>query len=195
MNLIFTYGKLSEEKTHERQKVVVVDKIAEIVAKQVLELVKVGAPDVTRQTIPSLQGGLENKLLQRITELVRNDAWPPAEPAVAGAELVLAPTVTKIDRAGKATTELATVQKKQISPVDVLPWAKWVELETPCPDGKLAKLLLETVIHQIHRPFMANPPPIAMMRIGKRIEMRTKEPIPKGQCVIPIFSGSRTPWL
>jgi hypothetical protein len=187
MTHIFQQAKLSDENAHEKQKVVVADKIAGMVAKQVLELVKVGAPAVTRQNMPSLKGGKENKLLQHIMEHVRNDAWPIAEPAVAGARVVLAPTVTVIDAAGKAQTELATVQQKKTDPVDVLPWAKWVELETPCPDGKLAKLLVETAIHQIHRPFMANLPPIAMMRIGKRIEMRTKEAIPKGQCVIPIF--------
>ena len=195
MTLLFTFGKLSDEKAHEKQKVVVADKIAGKVAMQMLELVKVGAPAVTRQNIPSLQGGEENKLLQGIMELVRNDAWPSVEPAVAGARVVLAPTVTVFDAAGKATTELATVQQKKIERVDVLPWAKWVELETPCDNGKLAKLLLETAIRQIHRPFMADLPPIAMMRIGRRIEMRTKEPIPKGQCVIPIFSGGQTPWL
>ena len=120
-------------------------------------------------------------------ELVRNDAWPSAEPAVAGSRAVLAPTVTVIDASGKAKTELATVQQKKTDAVDVLPWAKWVELETPCPDDKLAKLLLESTIRQIHRPFFADLPAIAMMRIGKRIEMRTKELIPKGHCVIPIF--------
>ena len=118
--------------------------------------------------------------------LVRNEAWPIAEPAVAGAKVVLAPTVTKFDAEGRATTELATVQKKTVA-IDILPWAKWVELETPCPDDKLAKLMLETVVRQLHRLFMADPPPIAMMRIGKVIQMRAKEPIAKGKCVIPIF--------
>ena len=128
-------------------------------------------------------------------EHVRNDAWPIAEPAVAGAKVVLAPTVTVIDATGKAQSELQTVSMKEVDQVDALPWAKWVELETPCPDGKLAKLLVETVIHQLHRSFFADLPPIAMMRVGKRIEMRTKERIPKGQCVIPIFSGGHHPWL
>ena len=46
---------------------------------------------------------------------------------------VLAPTVVRLDPQGKALTQLATVQKKEVS-IDVLPWAKWVELETPCRD-------------------------------------------------------------
>ena len=87
------------------------------------------------------------------------------------------------------------MQQKKTDAVDVLPWAKWVELETPCPDEKLAKLLLESTIRQIHRPFFADLPAIAMMRIGKPFEMRTKELIPKGHCVIPIFSGGQAPWL
>ena len=126
--------------------------------------------------------------------LVRNDAWPIAEPAVAGAKVVLAPTVTTFDKDGKATSELATVQKHKAA-IDVLPWAKWAELETPCPDAKLAKLLLETVIRQLHRLFMADPLPIVMMRVNKVIQMRAKEPIAKGKCAIPIFSGNHTPWL
>ena len=195
MTLIFQSPKLSAETAHEKQKVVVCDKIASIVAKQVLELVKVGAPAVTRHNIPSLQGGEENKLLQSIMELVRDDAWPSIEPAVAGARAVLAPTVTAMDAQGRATTELATVLKKKEIPVDVLPWAKWVELDTPCSVNTLAKLFLETAIRQLHRPFMADPPPIAMVRVGKRVEMRAKERIPKGKCVIPIFSGGHTPWL
>ena len=111
--LTFTYEKPSDEKAHERQKVSVAEKIAGVVAKQVLELVKVGVPTVTRQNIPSLKGGEENKLLQRIMGLVRNDAWPIVEPAVAGAKVVLAPIVTVIDAAGKPQTELATVQQNK----------------------------------------------------------------------------------
>ena len=56
MTHIFQQGKLSDENAHEKQKVVVADKIAGMVAEQVLELVKVGAPAVTRQNIPSLKG-------------------------------------------------------------------------------------------------------------------------------------------
>ena len=55
ITLLFTFGKLSDAKAHEKHKVVIADKIAGMVAKQVLELVKVGAPAVTRQNIPSLQ--------------------------------------------------------------------------------------------------------------------------------------------
>ena len=114
MTYIFQQGKLSDENAHEKQKVVVADKIAGMVAKQVLELVKVGAPAVTRQNIPSLKGPEKNKLLQHIMEHVRNDAWPIAEPAVAGAKVVLAPTVTVIDAVtGKAQSELATVSMKK----------------------------------------------------------------------------------
>jgi hypothetical protein len=186
MTLIQPLGKIPDEKQHEKQQKVVAEKIAEIVAKQMLELVKVGPEEMTRQTIPSLQGRPGNELVESIMLLVRNDAWPIAEPAVAGAK-VLAPTVTKFDAEGRATTELATVQNKKTVAIDSLPWAKWVELETPCPDDKLAKLMLETVVRQLHRLFMADPPPIAMMRTGKVIQMRTMEPIAKGKCVIPIF--------
>ena len=188
MTLIFQSPKQIAATAHEKQKVTVFDKIASIVAMQVLELVKGGAPAVARQIIPSLEGGEKNKLLQKIMELVRNDAWPIIEPAAVDKEItVLAPVVTTMDAQGRATTELATVSKKRALPVDVLPWAKWVELETPCRDNKLAKLILETVIRRLHRFFMADPPPNSMVRIGKRIEMRTKESIPTGKCVIPIF--------
>lgn len=55
------------------------------------------------------------------------------------------------------------------------------------PDEKIATLLLETVARQLHSHFMANPHAIAMMRIGKVIQMRTKDAIAKGGCAIPIF--------
>ena len=193
MTLIFALGKLGEEAQHEKQKVQLEKKIADTIAKQLLALVEVGPPELTRQTV-ALQGRPENKLLSSIMVLVRNEAWPEAEPAVAGAK-VLAPTVTKFDAEGRATTELATVRTKKTDPVDVLPWATWVESETPCPDGTLAKLLLETAIRQIHRTFFADPPPIAMVRIGQRTEMRSRTPIKKGKCVIPFFSGGHSPWL
>ena len=119
--------------------------------------------------------------------LVRNEDWPiAAQPAVAGAEKVLAPTVVKFDAKGKALTELETIQKKQ-PVVDILPWGKWVQLETNTPDGKLAKLMLETVILRLHRTFMADPPNISMVRQGKDISMRTKERFAKAALVIPIF--------
>ena len=189
----FPIGKLGEEAQHEKQKVQLEKKIADTIAKQLLALVEVGPPELTRQTV-ALQGRPENKLLPSIMVLVRNEAWPIAEPAVAGAKVVLAPTVTKFDAQGRALAELATVHKRTVA-IDILPWAKWVESETPCPDHKLAKLVLETVVRQFHRQLLADPPPIAMMRIGKVIQMRAKETITKGGCVIPIFSGKHTPWL
>ena len=48
MTLIFQSPKLSVETAHEKQKVVACDKITVMVAKHMLELVKLGAPTVTR---------------------------------------------------------------------------------------------------------------------------------------------------
>ena len=116
-------------------------------------------------------------------------------PAVAGAEKVLlAPTVVKFDAKGKALTELATIQKRELV-VDILPWAKWVQLETKTSDEKLAKLMLETVIVQLHRTFMADPPNLSMVGKGKDIAMRAKGRFPRTQVVIPMFPGSHAPWL
>ena len=69
---------------------------------------------------------------------------------------ILAPIVVRLGAHGRALTQHITAQKKQVA-IDALPWAKWVELETPCPDQKLAKLLLETVVRQFHRQLMADP--------------------------------------
>ena len=77
--------------------------------------------------------------------------------------------------------------KKKGTSVDVLPWPKCVEFKTPYPDNHRSKLLLEAAIRQLHRPFVEYPPPISMVRAGKRIEMRATERLAKGKCVIPIF--------
>ena len=186
MTMIFSYPKLTDQKQHEKQQETVAEKIAECVAKRLLELVKMGSPRLTRKNFPILQGNPRNELMISIMRLVHNEDWPIAQPAVAGAEEVLAPTVVKFDANGKALTELATIQKKE-PVVDILPWTKWVQLETETPDEKLAKLMLENVILQLHRTFMADPPNISMVRQGKEIAMRTKERFPKAQLVIPIF--------
>ena len=114
MTLIFKSPKLSAEKALEKQKAEVCHKIALMVATQVLELVKVGYPAVTRQNIQSLQGGEDNVLLQTIMQLVRDVTWPIIEPAVAREKTVLAPTVTAMDAQGRATTERETVLKKKM---------------------------------------------------------------------------------
>ena len=195
MSLIFKSPKLSDRFAHLRQKAEVCDKIAAMVATQVLDLVKLGYPAVTRHNIQSLQGGEDNLLLQTIMLYVRDDNWPIIEPAVAREKTVLAPTVTAMDAQGRATTERETVLEKKDTSVDVLPWPKCVEFKTPYPDNHRSKLLLEAAIRQLHRPFMADPPPISMVRVGKRIEMRATERLAKGKCVIPVFSESQTPWL
>ena len=195
MTLIFQSPKLPAETAREKQKAEVCHRIAVMVATQVLELVKVGAPAVTRQNIQSLHGGDDNKLLQTIMQLVRDVTWPIIEPAVAREKTVLAPTVTAMDAQGRATTERETVLEKKGTSVDVLPWPKCVEFKTPYPDNHRSKLLLEAAIRQLHRPFMEDPPPISMVRAGKRIEMRATERLAKGKCVIPVFSESQTPWL
>ena len=187
MTMIFSYPKLNNEKEREKQQDTVAEKIAECVAKQLLELVKMGSTRLTRKNFPTLQGNPRNKLMISIVLLVRNEDWPiAAQPAVAGAEKVLAPHVVKFDAKGKALTELATIQKKE-PVVDILPWAKWVEVETKTADNAFAKLTLEIVLLQLHRTFMADPPNIAMIRQGKDIAMRTKERFPKAKLVIPIF--------
>ena len=113
MTLIFHSPKLSAKTAREKQKAEVCHQIAVMVATQVLELVKVGYPAVTRQNIQSLQGGDDNKLLQTIMQLVRDVTWPIIEPAVAGKKTVLAPTVTAMDAQGRATTERETVLEKR----------------------------------------------------------------------------------
>ena len=67
---------------------------------------------------------------------LRDEQWPCVEPAVAGSIAVLAPAVTKFDDRGKALTELAMVSIEKKGAIDVLPRAKWVELETSCPKEK-----------------------------------------------------------
>ena len=101
MTLIFQSPQLSEKTAREKQKAEVCHRIAVMVATQVLELVKVGAPAVTRQNIQSLRGGDDNKLLQTIMQLVRDVTWPIIEPAVAGVKTDLAPTVTGMDAQGR----------------------------------------------------------------------------------------------
>ena len=113
MSLIFKSPKLSAEFALEKQKVEVHDKIAAMVATQVLDLVKLGYPAVTRQNIQSLQGGEDNLLLRTIMMYVRDDNWPIIEPAVAGKKTVLAPIVTAMDAQGRATTERETVLNKR----------------------------------------------------------------------------------
>ena len=187
MKLIFQSPQLSEKTAREKQKAEVCHKIAVMVATQVLELVKVGYPAVTRHNIQCLHGGEDNLLLRTIMLYVRDDSWPIIEPAVAREKTVLAPTVTAMDAQGRATTERETVLEKKGTSVDVLPWPKCVEFKTPYPDNHRSKLLLEAAIRQLHRPFMEYPPPISMVRAGKRIEMRATERLAKGKCVIPIF--------
>jgi len=130
-----------------------------------------GSTTLTRKNLPTLQGNPPNELMTSIMLLVRTEDWPiAAQPAVAGAEKVLlAPTVVKFDAKGKALAELATIQKRELV-VDILPWTKWVQVETETPDEKLARLMLETVIVQLHRTFMADPPNISMVRKGKRLQ-------------------------
>ena len=130
-------------------------------------------------------------LLRTIMMYVRDDSWPIIEPAVAREKTVLAPTVTAMDAQGRATTERETVLEKKGTSVDVLPWPKCVEFKTPYPDNHRSKLLLEAAIRQLHRPFMEYPPPISMVRAGKRIEIRATERLAKGKCVIPIFQKAR----
>ena len=145
-----------------------------------------GSTSLTRTNLPTLPG---NKLIISIMLLVRDEDWPiAAQPAVAG--LVLAPHVAEFDGKGKALTELATIQKKE-PVVDILPWAKWVELETKTADETFAKLMLENVILQLHRTFMADPLNISMVRQGKDIAMRAKERFPKAKLVIPVFQESK----
>ena len=194
MTCIFAAPKLTDEAQHEKQKVQMSEKIAEGIARQLLEFVKVGPEELTRHTIPPLRGTRE-VLLASIMLLVRNDAWPIPPAQSAGAEEILAPTVVRLYAHGMAVSQHTTVQKKQVA-IDALPWAKWVELETPCPDQKLAKLLLETVVRQFHRHLMADPSvlPIALIREGKDIQMQATKKIDVGACVVPIFSGRHTPW-
>ena len=113
MSLIFKSPKLSDPFAHLRQKAEVCDKIAAMVATQVLDLVKLGYPAVTRHNIQSLQGGEDNLLLRTIMLYVRDDSWPIIEPAVAREKTVLAPTVTAMDAQGRATTERETVLEKK----------------------------------------------------------------------------------
>ena len=101
MTLIFQSPQLSEKTAREKQKAEVCHRIAVMVATQVLELVKVGAPAVTRQNIQSLQGGDDNKLLQTIMQLVRDVTWPIIEPAVAGVNTDLPPTVAGMYAQGR----------------------------------------------------------------------------------------------
>ena len=60
-------------------------------------------------------------------------------------------------------------------------------MQTPCHEHHMAKVLLDLTVRKLHDLYMANPPNIAMMRKGKDIQIRTKEPYAKGKCVIPIF--------
>ena len=105
--------------------------------------------------------------------LFRNDSWPDSPAQSAVEEEILAPIVVRWDADGRAVSQHTTVQKKQVA-IETLPWAKWVELETPCPDQKLAKLLLETTVRQFHRHLMADPSVfhIALVRNGKEIQMQ-----------------------
>ena len=56
MQCIFGAPKLSDEAKHEEQKKEMTEKIAGVIARQMLELVKVGPGNMTRHTIPALQG-------------------------------------------------------------------------------------------------------------------------------------------
>ena len=165
MTCVFTAPKLSDPTAHEKQKLRVSEKIAEIIAAQLLELVKVGPEAMTRHTIPAMLVGSRAELFKKIIVLVRNDAWPIA-PQSAVAEVALAPTVVELDSCGRARSQHATVQKKQVA-IDTLPWPKWVELETPVPDQKFAKLLLETVVRMFHRHFMLESLPIVLFTRAK----------------------------
>ena len=115
---------------------------------------------------------------------------PPSQSA--GAEEILAPTVVRLDAHGRAVSQHTTVQKKQVA-IDALPWAKWVELETPCCDKKLAKLLLETVVRQFHRHLMADPtvlplPLLALVGSLCLITMKTKVLVVWGSGLVEGFS-------
>ena len=187
ISLLFAYPKLNDETQHAKQQKIVAGNIAECVAKQLLVLMKKGSTDLTRQNFPTLPGPPGNNLMKAIMVLVRREDWSSdAQPAVAGAAEVLAPTVVRFSLTGKALSELPTVQKKE-AVVDTLPWDKWVALESKVPDDKLAKLLLETVVLKLHRTFMSDLPNISMMRTGKDIAMRAKQAFPKATLVIPMF--------
>ena len=127
----------------------------------------------------------------------RDNKWPIVLPPVgsAVAEVIIAPTVVELDEEGRAVSVLATVPARKDN-FDLLPWAKWVELETECPDDKFAKLAVEMVVQKFHRFLTADTSflPLALIRKGKEIQAQASNKIEKGECVVPIFSGRHTPW-
>ena len=85
-------------------------------------------------------------------------------------------------------SDLATVPPRR-QHIDSIPWARWVDLETACPDAKFAKLALELVARRLHRYLMAEPSllPVAFIRKGKEMQVQSTQQIKKGGCVIPFF--------
>ena len=69
-------------------------------------------------------------------------------------------------------------------------------LERKCPDIKYAKLALEMVVRRFHRFLMADPSllHVVLIRKGKEIQAQASTKIETGECVVPVFSGSHTPW-
>ena len=190
VSALFAFPRCTVKEDHTKQRTKVAEKCAEVIATQVLELLKLGPHTGDRSLLPSLDAS-NSEILTLVTAHIADMGFPGGPAAVPASVItVLTPTVAELDSSGRVVSELATVSRvTNMVPTEDVPWDRWVELET-CPDAAqdiMGKNLLEMTIRGMHchvmKPFL----PIALARKGKEMKAVTTQAVGIGDLIVPLF--------
>ena len=190
---IFAWPKkeLFKGKTVLQQQEELCEQCAALIATKLLDLAKLGKPDVYRAGLSGLTR--DSALMKRVGEhlddpasfLARDKKEAEQTPEVAGP---LVPKVIEMDADGRPVTEHETVpmQAPREKPVELIPWSTWADTATKRNPNNTAKLLLWMAIDDFHHNW-STPCPIALVRKGSVIQANATKPLRIGELVVPLF--------